>query len=278
MTSKLNWPVLGHPDASLAETLRVMHERRRMLKLIGGAGAVGALALVSHHALACTLIPEETAGPYPGDGSNGPNVLTQDGVVRSDIRSSFGSSGSNTAQGTLATVTLSLVSTTSGCEQLEGLAVYIWHCNATGGYSMYSNGVTNENYLRGVQVSDANGQVSFTSIYPACYSGRWPHIHFEIYASLEEALGGGNPIRTSQLALPQSMCETVYSQTSLYPGSTNNLSQISLGSDNVFGDDDAEYQLATVSGDNANGYDVGLEVGVAVDATSTDLVFADGFD
>jgi len=268
-------PILSHHDASLHETMRVLNERRRMLKLLGG---VGAFALVSKSALACTVIPEETAGPYPGDGSNGPNVLTQDGIVRADIRSSFGASGTNTAAGTLTTVTLNLVSTTSGCEQLAGLAVYLWHCNASGGYSMYSSGVTNENYLRGVQVSDSNGQVTFTSIFPGCYSGRWPHIHFEIYASLEDALGGGDPIRTSQLAMPEATCRQVYAQSSLYPSSLNNLNQISLNSDNVFGDDGGVTQIPTVTGDNTNGYAASLEVGVAVDATSTDLVFSDGFD
>jgi len=268
-------PVLADHDANLAETLRVLNERRRMLKMIGG---MGAFALVSKNVLACTLIPEETAGPYPGDGSNGPNVLNQSGIVRSDIRSSFGASGTNTAAGTLANVTLQLVSTTSGCAQLEGLAVYLWHCNATGGYSMYSSGITGENYLRGVQVTDANGQVTFTSIYPGCYSGRWPHIHFEIYASVDDATSGADPLRTSQLAMPEAQSRLVYAQTSLYPGSLNNLNQTSLGSDNVFGDDDAATQLATVTGDNTNGYSVFLEVGVAVDSTTTDLVFADGFD
>jgi len=275
MKIKPSLPILSSHHASLGETVRVLNERRRMLKMLGG---VGALALVSRNALACTLIPEETAGPYPGDGSNGPNVLTQSGVVRSDIRSSFGASGTNTAAGTTATITLQLVSMTSGCEQLEGLAVYIWHCNATGGYSMYSSGVTNENYLRGVQITDANGQVTFTSIFPGCYSGRWPHIHFEIYSSLDDITSGADPIRTSQLALPEDACRLVYAQTSLYPNSTNNLNQISLETDNVFSDDGGVTQIATVTGDNTNGYAASLEVGVAVDASSTDLVFADGFD
>ena len=68
--------------------------------------------------------------------------------------------------------------------------MYLWHCTADGNYSLYSSGITNQNYLRGVQVSDASGLVSFTSIFPGCYSGRWPHIHFEVYRSLALATSG----------------------------------------------------------------------------------------
>ncbi|MFT3791670.1 MAG: hypothetical protein QM741_11475 [Rudaea sp.] len=220
---------------------------------------------------ACNLTPQETSGPYPGDGTNGPNVLTQSGIVRSDIRSSFGSAGTDTAAGTLNTVTLRISSTTSGtCGAIAGLAVYIWHCNANGSYSLYSSGITSENYLRGVQVTDANGEVTFTSIFPACYSGRWPHIHIEVYSSLAQATSGANAISTTQLAMPQSACSTVYAQTSLYPSSASNLSKVSLATDNVFGDDDAEYELATVTGSNAAaGWNTYLEIGVAADATST---------
>ena len=145
-------------------------------------------------------IPEETGGPYPGDGSNGPNVLTQSGIVRQDIRSSFGSA-SGVAEGVPLTVELTVTENTTGAA-LPGAAVYLWHCDAQGRYSLYSDGVTEENYLRGVQAADANGKVTFTTIYPAAYSGRWPHIHFEVYASLNDATAAGQISATSQLALP----------------------------------------------------------------------------
>jgi protocatechuate 3,4-dioxygenase beta subunit len=127
----------------------------------------------------CSKIPEETEGPFPGDGSNGPNVLTEDGVVRGDIRSSIGSA-SGVAKGVPLTVELTVVDA-STCAPRAGAAVYVWHCDMNGGYSMYSQGVSNENYLRGVQATDANGKASFQSIFPACYAGRWPHIHFEVF-------------------------------------------------------------------------------------------------
>jgi protocatechuate 3,4-dioxygenase beta subunit len=269
------FPVLREPDASLAETLAVLRQRRGFLQSLAGVGAV---ALFSRSASACTLIPSETAGPYPGDGSNGPNVLDQDGVVRSDMRRSFGASGTNLAPGTNATLTLDLVSTLSGCEQIGGLVVYAWHCDAEGRYSMYTAGVTGENFLRGVQVTDSNGRVTFTTVFPGCYDGRWPHIHVEIYGSLDDALAGADPIRTSQLAMPEDACRTVYAQTAIYPQSLANLNRTSLEQDMVFGDDGGATQLATVSGDNANGWTATLEIGVAVEGTSADLVYADGFD
>jgi protocatechuate 3,4-dioxygenase beta subunit len=275
MTSKPQLPILRSDHASLPDTLRVLQQRRRMLKVMAGMGAA---ALLPARAFACTLIPAETGGPYPGDGTNGPNALTQSGIVRSDVRSSFGTSGSASAAGTLNTIRLKIMSTTStSCGIVQGLAVYLWHCNATGGYSMYSSGVTAQNYLRGVQVTDANGEVAFTSIYPGCYSGRWPHIHFEIYAALADATSGQNAMRTSQIALPEAASRAVYAQSALYPNSTANLNQVSLASDNVFSDDGGVYELGTVTGDNIAGYETYLEVGVNVDSTS-DMIFTDDFE
>jgi hypothetical protein len=49
----------------------------------------------------------------------------------------------------------------------------------------------------------------FQSIFPACYSGRWPHIHFEVYASLSDATSSGPIVKTSQIALPKEACEAV---------------------------------------------------------------------
>ena len=113
--------------------------------------------------------------------------------MRSDIRSSFGSS-STVAEGVPLTINAHGVDTATGCSRCAGAAVYVWHCDLDGGYSMYSQGVSDENYLRGVQETDANGTVTFTSIFPAAYSGRWPHIHFEVYPSLADGDDGRNKI------------------------------------------------------------------------------------
>ncbi len=207
---------------------------------------------------ACSLIPNETQGPYPGDGSNGPNVLNLSGVVRGDIRSSFaGLSG--TADGVPLTIVLTIVSS-STCAPLAGRAVYMWHCDKLGRYSLYSSGVTNQNYLRGVQETDSSGRVTFTSIYPGCYSGRWPHIHFEVYPSLAGATSVANKIATSQIALPKATDDLVYA-TAGYEASVSNLSQVSLATDNVFSDG-ASLELATMNGSVAGGLTATLSVAV----------------
>ena len=225
----------------------------------GSAGSASASSSSAATTAAdCETIPEETAGPYPGDGSNGPNVLTESGVVRSDITSSFGSS-SGVAEGIPLTITLRIQDQAAGCTPLAGAAVYLWHCDREGRYSLYSDGVADENYLRGVQVADGNGVVTFQSIFPACYAGRWPHIHFEVYPSLDAATDQGNRIATSQVALPQDICAQVYA-TSGYEQSVSNLQQVSLSSDNVFGEDGGARQLGTISGS----IDAGLVVELAV--------------
>ena len=252
--------------------LATVLDRRHALKVLGGLGllALGACATDERDTASSTTstssaecsepIPEETGGPYPGDGTNGPNVLDEAGVVRSDIRTSFGSM-SGTADGVPLTIELALLDTSKGCAAMSGAAVYLWHCDRQGRYSLYSNGVTDQNYLRGVQEADADGKVRFTSIFPAAYSGRWPHIHFEIYRGLAQATSSGTPVTTSQLALPEDVCRTVYASAG-YEASVRNLAQTSLTRDMVFGDDGAVHQLATVTGSISAGYAASLSVPV----------------
>lgn len=213
----------------------------------------------------CTVIPEETAGPYPGDGSNSnasgvANVLALAGVVRSDIRQSIGGA-SAVASGVPLTVVIELVNTNGSCASLEGYAIYLWHCDSSGGYSLYSSGITGENYLRGVQATGADGRARFTTIFPGCYSGRMPHIHFEVYRTLAQATSAVNKIKTSQLAFPAAPCAEVYATTG-YAGSAANFARISFATDNVFADG-VTTQLATVSASLAGGYTATLQVGIA---------------
>lgn len=207
----------------------------------------------------CEAVPEETGGPYPGDGTNGPNVLATSGVVRSDIRSSFGGL-SGTADGIPLTVKLSILDLAGGCVPGAGYAVYIWHCDREGRYSLYSDGVTEQNYLRGVQEADDDGTVTFTTVFPACYSGRWPHIHFEVYASLADATDAGNRVATSQLALPADACDEVFA-TEGYEQSVSNFAATSLDSDNVFRDG-AALETPVVTGSVSEGFTATIAVAV----------------
>jgi protocatechuate 3,4-dioxygenase beta subunit len=227
----------------------------------GGPGGAPPGGAESNVEVADGEIPEETSGPYPGDGSNGPNVLSESGIVRSDITSSFGSAG-GVAQGVPVTVRLRVYDLNgSDVTALSGAAVYLWHCDRDGNYSMYSDAVADENYLRGMQETDRTGRVEFTSIFPACYSGRWPHMHFEVYESLDDATSYRNKLRTSQLALPQDACEEVYGSAEGYDASVSNLAAVSLDSDMVFADGHS-LQLATVTGSVDDGYTISLNVAV----------------
>jgi len=185
--------------------------------------------------------------------------------VRSDIRSSFaGLTG--TADGVPLSIALTIVSASS-CAPLAARAVYIWHCDRLGRYSLYSSGAVNQNYLRGVQAADAAGKVTFTSIFPGCYAGRWPHIHFEVYPSLSAATLYTNRVLVSQLALPRDICSAVYGSATGYSASVNNLAQVTVASDGVFGDNSTaqmSQMTAALSGDVSAGYDGTILVGVPV--------------
>ncbi len=207
---------------------------------------------------ACATIPAETAGPFPSDGTNGPNILTVDGVVRSDIRTSVGAA-SGTAAGVQLTLTLTLVDSAGECAPLAGRAIYLWHCDRDGAYSMYAGSAEAENYLRGVQETDAGGNATFVTVFPGCYPGRWPHMHFEIFDSLAEATDGASAGRISQLAFPESACDEIYAIAG-YEQSATNLEPLSLQTDGVFADG-ADRQVAAVAADGA-GYAATLRVGI----------------
>ncbi|MGW2128217.1 intradiol ring-cleavage dioxygenase [Streptomyces coelicoflavus] len=269
--------LLPHPeeevvDQGLKFDLGTLVSRRRALSFLGGIGGMAALtacgsgsssgasgsATASASSSGLTEIPDETNGPYPADGTNGVQVLDQDGIVRQDIRSSFGDS-TTTAPGIPLTFEFTLLDIVNGGQPLAGAAVYTWHCDRGGNYSLYSSGIEDENYLRGVQVADDDGRVTFVSIFPACYSGRWPHIHFEVYPGLDSLTDYDKRLSTSQLAFPKDVCDTVFA-TDGYESSVKNLSQLTLKTDNVFGDDGGVHQLATMSGSVEDGYTAKLTV------------------
>ncbi|MYN15975.1 intradiol ring-cleavage dioxygenase [Rugamonas sp. FT107W] len=276
--------------ADLSAMLSLATDRRRTLRwLLAGASALpvlgcgggGSSASGSSSAAAttttpstttttptigtCPVIPEETGGPYPGDGTNSNtsglvNVLTQSGVVRSDIRSSF-NGPTGVAAGVLLTIKLQIVDANGSCAVLSGYVVYLWHCDRDGNYSLYSNGVTDQNYLRGVQASDSNGNVTFQTIFPGCYAGRMPHVHFEVYPTLAKSTSAANRIKTSQFTFPMATLNEAYASAG-YSTSVRNLAQISYATDNIFSDG-YSLQMGAVTGNASDGYVVTLTVGLA---------------
>ena len=216
----------------------------------------------------CTVPASETNGPYPADGTNtapglSSNALVASGVVRSDIRTSFIGSSTAAAPGIPVQITVTLVDANNSCAPLAGYAVYIWHCDAAGNYSLYN--LPNESYLRGLQVSDANGRVTFTTIFPGCYAGRYPHIHFEVYSSAANATSGRYARLVSQFAMPAAQCALAYA-TSTYASSVSNYRSTSIAGDNVFADNSsAQMAVMTLamSGDATNGFTASSTIGIA---------------
>jgi len=277
-------------DRGLAHDLEVLGRRR---VLLGAAGLAGATVLTAwgcgggsdsttsssagssstdggggtssaSSGGSCAVAAEETQGPYPGDGSNTApsgvsNVLALSGIVRSDLRDSFGDM-SGTAAGVPTTLALTLVDVDASCADLAGYAIYVWHCDRDGDYSLYTR--ADQNYLRGVQETDASGAVTFTTIFPACYSGRMPHIHVEVYRSLTTATSYTNKLKTTQVALPVDICATVYATATGYAASVDNLAQISFATDMVFADGTST-EMAAVTGSVADGYTIALTVGIS---------------
>ncbi len=217
----------------------------------------------------CTVPTSETNGPYPADGTNvrdgqTVNVLDQSGVVRSDITQSFGDY-TGAVDGIPFEVEVKVVNVNAACTPLGGLPFYIWHCDAAGRYSLYT--VPEANWLRGMQITDNSGVVRFTTILPGCYEGRWPHFHFEVFASAAAAVTGRDSLLISQFALPEAGLAEVYAADARYDGSTGPFSRVSLSSDNIFADNSAAQMQAmtlTVTGDATTGFRATAVIGLAV--------------
>jgi protocatechuate 3,4-dioxygenase beta subunit len=267
-------------DRGLAFDLGTLIARRRALGLgaalvvAGGAGwsllrggGEGLVTAAAADGSICVRDPVETAGPYPGDGSNERggetvNSLTLEGIRRQDMRPSFaGLVG--IAEGAELQLVVRLVDTSAACAPLVGHALYLWHCTASGQYSMYD--LPEQNYLRAVGISDAQGEVRFTTIFPGCYAGRWPHMHFEVFADAATAVSGKAALLTSQIALPEAEAAALYAADARYAASKANLRATSLASDMVFRDNSPEQiaaQTMAVSGDAPAGYQGKVTVGL----------------
>ena len=180
------------------------------------------------------MTPTETLGPYPS--------LTD--MRRSDVREN--------RLGTVLTLTIKVVNVASACAAVSGADVEIWHVDAAGDYSQYGS-QTAATFLRGIQTTNAAGEVTFTTIYPGWYQGRATHIHVEVTMS-------GRSIKVSQIASPETVNNTVHTSGVYASRGTNPLSN---ASDGIFSDSLAS-ELVTPVGSPSSGYAATFQVGVSI--------------
>ena len=264
-----------HGPEGLAADLPYLARRRFLVTGLAMGGmalslwAVRGGAQTATDGSVCVALPAETPGPFPADGTNVRegqlvNILTEAGVVREDIRTSIGGL-QPVAEGVPVTLEMTLQDVGRGCAPLAGHAVYLWQCDAAGVYSIY--GAADRNYLRGVGISDGSGQVRFTTVLPGCYPGRWPHLHFEVFASAEAAVTGSAALLTSQFAFPEAPCAATYAADPRYAASVEPFTGVSLRRDGIFrGSSEAELaaQVLTVTGTPGAGYQAAAVVGLRV--------------
>ncbi len=182
---------------------------------------------------ACAVTPNETVGPYPS--------LVD--LFRSDIREG--------KSGTQLDLAITVVNTSASCAPLTGVNVEIWQCDAGGNYSQYGSERA-QTYLRGIQTTNASGQVTFTTVYPGWYQGRATHIHVEVTRN-------GQSLKVTQIAFPDSVNAEVYG-TGVYASRGSNPTTNSR--DNIFADS-LNSELATVSRNPSGGYAATFTVGLA---------------
>jgi protocatechuate 3,4-dioxygenase beta subunit len=222
--------------------------RREAMAVMGAAGAAVALGCGDSPAspspatttttpatstnTACAVTPTETIGPYPS--------LTD--LFRSDVREG--------KPGTQLNLTIKVVNVGSGCSPVANANVEIWHVDAAGNYSQYGT-QTNQTYLRGIQTTNANGEVSFVTIYPGWYQGRATHIHVEVTTS-------GVSRKVTQMAFPETINNAVHA-SGVY--SSRGANPMSNAADGIFADS-LSSEIVTPTGSPTSGYSVAFQVGI----------------
>ena len=204
---------------TLGKMLIASMSRREVLGFIGGTAAVSLVECLRGQSTSvkattvttpqCVVRPEQTEGPYfvdeklnrfdirsdPSDGSVKPGVPLRLVFQVSQSDRPLGVAGGNRA-----------------CTPLSGAVVDVWHCDAQGIYSDVNErrfNTVGKKFLRGYQVTDANGVAQFMTIYPGWYPGRAVHIHFKIRTD------SAQPVYefTSQLYFDDALTAQIHAQS-----------------------------------------------------------------
>jgi protocatechuate 3,4-dioxygenase beta subunit len=230
--------------------------RRELVALFGAA----AVASLSHRAAAqagdrrpstvipnCVVHPQQTEGPFFVDKR----------LLRSDVRSDAQAGTQSVGAPLELRLTIAQVSAAGACAPLAGAQVDIWQCDAIGRYSGANdrrNNTSGQTFLRGHQITDANGLVQFTTIYPGWYPGRAVHIHFKI----RNASSSSSAYEfTSQFYFDERLTDRVHSRT---PYSTHSGQRTRNDSDGPFRDGGTQLILPVT--ERGQGYAASFTVGM----------------
>jgi protocatechuate 3,4-dioxygenase beta subunit len=209
-------------------------------------------------ALDCVVRPELTIGPY----------FVDDQLNRSDIRSE--PSDNSVKEGVPLTLNIMVASVgDNSCTPIEGAQVDVWHCDANGQYSGVSDqgfDTTGQKFLRGYQLTDANGAIQFQTIYPGWYSGRAVHIHFTIRT---KGADSQDYQFTSQFFFDDTLTDQVHA---LEPYVSKGQRDTRNATDNIF-NGGGDQLLLNLEGDTTNGYTTTFNVGL--DLTDTEVGASD---
>jgi protocatechuate 3,4-dioxygenase beta subunit len=282
-------PVLRpEPYEVLIERLKTARANRRTVNRAGASAAVGVGALATGAGLAhaqhtstpaasaspdvCVLTPELTEGPFFVNGN----------LVRTDI--------TQDRAGVPLSLKINVVDPDS-CTAIENAAVDIWHCDALGYYSGVAgnqpgqgdpvpddiDSIPTDTFLRGVQLTDADGNVMFDTIYPGWYSGRAIHIHMKVYAGgdvdqTSDTYAGGHTSHTGQLFFDEETNDLVFAHE---PYSTRVTTRLANNDDSILGDHEDEpgfmLDLAHIDPDDiTKGVTGTITVGVNPTVTQSD--------
>jgi len=192
----------------------------------------------------CTVSPEGEIGPYFADDS-------ASGFLRSNVLANI--DGTNAQTGVPLTLNIHIYDAENSCKAMAGVQVDIWHCNAYGVYSDEAvESTSSETFLRGYQITDANGLVTFKTIFPGWYSGRTAHIHVRVRSKYSEASSTSDGTNTTQLFFPQAVIDQLYANVAPY--STHGKEDTTNTADHVYTGETHAEMLLTLTGDYLSGY------------------------
>jgi protocatechuate 3,4-dioxygenase beta subunit len=208
-----------------------MKRKQFIKKSMYGFGSLSLVPFIactqeSTTSIGCNRSPSETSGPFP---IKSPNTLKLVNIIADRT-------------GVPLTIKIFVKDSANACLAREGVFVDIWHCDKDGNYSEYGSSAS-KHFLRGRQLTDQTGLVTFSSIYPGWYPGRAPHVHVEVLSNTEKSL------LTTQIAFDENKNALVYASAG-YRGKADTSNK----GDNLFDDSLDANMHDSITGSIATGY------------------------